>query len=263
MRKAIVFFWLLVSVWEPSHAAALPDKESFHLFLLVGQSNMAGRGVVDEAAKTAHPRVLMFDKQREWKPAVDPLHFDKPNIVGVGPGRAFANAVAEANPEIVVGLIPCAVGGSPISAWQAGAFYKPTKSHPWDDALARAEVALKDGQLKGILWHQGESDSKPDLAEQYGEKLHELIGQFRAELDSSDVPFVVGQMGIFSERPWSEAKHQVDRAHKEVSKKVSRSGFASAEGLNHKGDEVHFDTDSARTLGRRYFEVWRALSVKQ
>lgn len=261
MRKAIVFFWLLVSVWQPSHAAALPDKESFHLFLLVGQSNMAGRGVVDEAAKTAHPRVLMFDKQREWKPAVDPLHFDKPNIVGVGPGRAFANAVAEANPEIVVGLIPCAVGGSPISAWQAGAFYKSTESHPWDDALARAEVALKDGQLKGILWHQGESDSKPGLVEQYEEKLHELIGRFRAELDALDVPFIVGQMGVFEERPWSEAKHQVDRAHKEVSKKVSRTGFASAEGLNHKGDEVHFDTDSARILGQRYYEAWRALSV--
>ena len=223
---------------------------------------MAGRGVVDEAAKAAHPRVLMFTKDQEWKPAIDPLHFDKPNIVGVGPGRAFANAVAEANPEITVGLIPCAVGGSPISAWQAGAFYKPTKSHPWDDALARAEEALKNGQLKGILWHQGESDSKPELATLYERRLHELIGRFRAELDASDVPFIVGQMGIFKERPWNEAKRQVDRVHKDVPKKVSRSGFASAEGLNHKGDEVHFDTASARTLGQRYYEAWQALSVK-
>ena len=222
---------------------------------------MAGRGVVDEAAQTAHPRVLMLNKNGEWKPAVDPLHFDKPNIVGVGPGRAFANAVADANPEIVVGLIPCAVGGSPISAWRSGAFYKPTKSHPWDDALTRAQVALKDGRLKGILWHQGESDSKPELAEQYEQQLHELIGRFRAELDATEVPFIVGQMGIFEERPWSEAKQQVDRVHKEVSKKVSRTGFASAEGLKHKGDEVHFDTESVRTLGRRFYEAWRAVLV--
>lgn len=262
MRKAIVFFWLLVSVGRLTQAAALPDKESFHLFLLVGQSNMAGRGVLDEAAKTAHPRVLMFDKKGEWQPAVDPLHFDKPSIVGVGPGRAFANAVAEANPEITVGLIPCAVGGSPISAWQTGAYYKPTKSHPWDDALIRARGALKDGQLKGILWHQGESDSKPELATQYEAKLHDLIGRFRSELDAKDVPFIVGQMGVFKERPWSEAKRQVDRVHKDVPNKVSQSGFASAEGLLHKGDEVHFSTDAARTLGQRFYEAWRTLSVK-
>ena len=263
MRKAIVFFFLLVSVGQPSYAAEIPAKASFHLFLLVGQSNMAGRGIVDNAGKTTHPRVLMFNKKGEWKPAVDPLHFDKPNIVGVGPGRAFANAVADADPEIVVGLIPCAVGGSPISAWQRGAYYEPTKSHPWDDALARAELALKDGQLKGILWHQGESDSKPGLAEQYEQKLRDLIARFRKKLGAADVPFIVGQMGIFKERPWNEAKKRVDQVHRELPEKMAQTGFASAEKLSHKGDEVHFDTASARTLGRLYFEAWQALSKSQ
>lgn len=261
MRK-LVILWAAVAVLIPSlRAAELPPKESFHLFLLVGQSNMAGRGRVDPADNAPHPRVLTFTKEGEWKPATDPLHFDKPKIVGVGPGRAFANAVADADPAITVGVIPCAVGGSPISAWQPGAFYSPTKSHPWDDAMRRAKAALKDGVLKGILWHQGESDSKPGAAEAYETKLHDLVARLREELDAPTVPFVAGQMGIFKERPWSDAKKQVDRAHRELPAKVAGTGFAAAEGLGHKGDEIHFGTDAARELGRRYFKAWRALSA--
>jgi len=103
-----------------AESPALPAKANFHLFLLVGQSNMAGRGTVTEADKIPHARVLMLNKAGEWVPAVDPLHFDKPAAVGVGLGRSFADAVAAATPGATIGLIPCAVGGSPIDAWQPG-----------------------------------------------------------------------------------------------------------------------------------------------
>ncbi|MEL7264208.1 MAG: sialate O-acetylesterase, partial [Planctomycetota bacterium] len=59
------------------------------IFLLIGQSNMAGRGTVDEAAKQANPRVFSLNKDAMWVPAIDPLHFDKPGLVGVGPGKTF------------------------------------------------------------------------------------------------------------------------------------------------------------------------------
>ncbi|MCA9072722.1 MAG: sialate O-acetylesterase, partial [Planctomycetaceae bacterium] len=183
----------------------IPSKERFELFLLVGQSNMAGRGRVAEQDTTPHPRVLMLNKGNKWVPAVDPLHFDKPGIVGVGLGRSFGIEIAKANPGITVGLIPCAVGGSPISVWEPGEFYKATKSHPYDDALRRARLALKDGTLKGILWHQGESDSKPEAAPQYAKRLHHLIDRFREELNAPEVPFIAGQMGQFKESPWSDA----------------------------------------------------------
>jgi len=263
MRRLIILLTALLAFAQPTNAAELPAKKSFHLFLLVGQSNMAGRGKVDPKDNAPHPRVLMFTKEGKWAPAIDPLHFDKPRIVGVGPGRAFANAVADANPDTTVGVIPCAVGGSPISVWQPGAFYKATKSHPWDDAIRRAKAALKHGTLKGILWHQGESDSKPGAAEKYAEKLHDLIARLRTELNAPDVPFVAGQMGIFEERPWSDAKKLVDRAHRELPEKVSATGFASAKGLAHKGDQIHFGTAGARELGRRYFAAWRALAPKR
>jgi len=215
-----LFFSMAVPGWaweQPGRSqpnAELPAKEKFHLFLLAGQSNMAGRGKVTQEDRTPHPRVLMLNQENRWVPAVDPLHFDKPNIVGVGLGKTFGIEIAEANPNITVGLIPCAVGGSPISTWEPGAFYKVTKSHPYDDALRRAREALKAGTLKGILWHQGESDSKPDRAPVYEDKLHALIARFRKELNAPGVPFIVGQMGRFKEVPWNESKKQVDAVHR-------------------------------------------------
>jgi hypothetical protein len=238
----------------------LPPKEQFHLFLLVGQSNMAGRGTATPADKTPSPRVLMLNQAGEWVPAVDPMHFDKPAVVGVGLGRTFGMKIAEANPGVTIGLIPCAVGGSPIDAWKPGIFYEPTKSHPWDDALRRAKIALRSGTLRGILWHQGESDSTAALAPTYESKLHDLIGRLRAELSAPDVPFVAGQLGKFADSPWNEFKSQVDQAHRGLPGKISRAAFVSSEGLKHKGDKVHFDADSYRELGRRYAEAYLKLA---
>lgn len=245
---------------ETGDTAVPADKEQFHLYLLVGQSNMAGRGKVTPQDETPVPRVLMLNKDRKWVPAVDPLHFDKPTVVGVGIGKTFGIEMAHDNPDATIGLIPCGVGGSPISSWQPGEFYKPTQSHPWDDAIARTKEALKSGTLKGILWHQGESDGNDKLAEIYEEKLHDLIKRFRTELNAPEVPFIAGQMGIFAERPWSDAKKKVDAAHQSLPEKISMTGFASAAGLKHKGDFVHFDSDSYRELGRRYADAFRRLT---
>src|SRR6266699_3162325 len=167
----------------PSVASAAPaPKENFNLYLLAGQSNMAGRGQVEEIDKTAHRRVFTFDQNDQWIPAVEPLHFDKPEIAGVGPGLAFAKAMADVNPGITIGLIPCAVGGSPLSSWQPKAIDEATNTTPYDTALRRAKLALIDGTLKGILWHQGESDSTEKLAPKYGDRLEQTLGRMRDDL---------------------------------------------------------------------------------
>lgn len=240
-------------------ASTVPSD--MHLFLLVGQSNMAGRGKLTDEDVQPHPRVWMLDKQRNWVPAVDPLHFDKPGIVGVGLGRTFGIEIAADNPDVTIGLIPCAHGGSPIDSWQPGEYYPPTKGYPWDDAVARTRAALKNGTLKGILWHQGESDSKAVLADAYEEKLHELISRFRAEFNAPDVPFLIGQMGQFPERPWDAHKQLVDAAHQSLPQNVANTAFVSSSGLKHKGDEVHFDADSYRELGCRYADAYRRLTA--
>ena len=245
---------------DDTATVGLPPKERFHLFLLVGQSNMAGRGEVEPQDREPNPHVLMFTKDGRWVPALDPLHFDKPDIVGVGLGRTFGIEISAANPGITVGLIPCAAGGSPIASWEPGGYHPQTKSHPYDEAVRRAKKALEAGVLKGILWHQGESDSQPGKAEVYEEKLHALIARFREVLDASSVPFVVGQMGQFAERPWTDAKNLVDLAHRHLPQKVSFSAFANSDGLTHNGDEVHFDAKSYRELGRRYVQAYRGIS---
>jgi hypothetical protein len=254
---ALTFWFFAATVFAQT---ALPPKERFHLFLLVGQSNMAGRGPLTPDHNAPDPRVLMLNKAGEWVPAVDPLHFDKPAAVGVGLGRTFALEIANASPGVTIGLIPCAVGGSPIDAWQPGVFYPPTKSHPWDDALRRAKIALQAGTLKGILWHQGESDANAGLARAYEQKLHTLIARFRTELHAPEVPFIAGQLGRFADSPWSEFKIQVDQVHRNLPRKVPHTAFVSAEGLNHKGDKVHFDTESIREFGRRYAKAYLELA---
>ena len=213
---------------------------------------MAGRGALTPADTAPHPRVLMLTKAGAWVPAVDPLHFDKPAAVGVGVGRAFAHAVADATPGVTIGLIPCAVGGSPIDAWQPGFFYQPTQSHPWDDAIRRAKLALSAGTLKGILWHQGESDSNRELAPGYAAKLHDLVARLRRELAAPTVPFLAGQLGQFAGSPWNEFKTRVDQAHRALPAHVPHTAFVRSDGLKDKGDKTHFDADAYREFGRRY-----------
>ncbi len=267
MRKCTAFLIAFAAILLPAlpgaaESAKIPAKEKFHLFLLVGQSNMAGRGKVEDQDKIANDRVLMLSKSGEWVTAVDPLHFDKP-VAGVGLGRTFGLEVAKATPGITVGLIPCAVGGSPIDTWKPGAYYPATKSRPWDDAINRAKLARKSGSLKGILWHQGESDSTAALAPGYEAKLHDLVKRLRKELDAPEVPFLVGQLGQFEDVPWNEDRKQVDAAHRELAKKLPNCAFVESTGLKHKGDKVHFDSASYRELGKRYAKVYLKLASEK
>ncbi len=226
-----------------------PTAENLQLFLLIGQSNMAGRGVVDEASKIPHPRVFALNRIGEWEPATDPIHFDKP-IAGVGPGKTFGETIAETDSAITVGLIPAAVGGSPISSWESGKLDEATNTYPYDDALIRARRAMENGELKAILWHQGESDSKAELAPIYKEKLTTLINQLRTELGDDSLPVFIGQLGQFDK--WDKSKTMVDAAHQSVAEEVDNVYFISSEGLDHKGDTLHFSTKAERELGKRY-----------
>jgi len=61
----------------------------------------------------------------------------------------------------------------------------------------RLEIAMKIGILKGILWHQDESDSNPEKCYLYQEKLENLIQRVRKLVENPDVPFVAGEIGRF------------------------------------------------------------------
>ena len=234
-------------------ASAVPaDKAKFHVFLLVGQSNMAGRGVLDKTNRVSVERVLKLDASGKWVSAVEPLHYDK-KIAGAGLGASFARAVADADASITVGLVPVAVGGTGIDRWVEG-------GDLWSNAVARTRIALKSGTLKGILWHQGESDaSSAKRTAQWGKKFKSMIVSFRREF--GEVPFIAGELGhYFDERKcrWREINAQLHRLEGVV------SGYlvVPSEGLKAKSDNVHFDTRSLREFGRRYAEAYKRLTAK-
>jgi hypothetical protein len=264
-RTILRAIWLVAAAVAGGTSACaeplgLRAKEHFHLFLLLGQSNMAGRGTPEMVDREPNPRVLMFTRENCWVAATEPMHFDR-SAAGVGPGRSFGVRIAERFPGITVGLVPCAVGASAIESWRPGILHAATKKHPWDDALRRAKLALRDGTLKGILWHQGESDAKGmELARAYEARLHDLIRRLREELHAHDVPFIAGQLGKFPDAPWDDARKLVDTAHQALPRKVPHTAFVSAEGLQHRGDKVHFDSPSYRELGSRYAEAFFRLS---
>jgi hypothetical protein len=240
-------------------AAPLPDRGNFHLFLLAGQSNMAGRGKLDDAARAPSPRVFSLNQAGQWQPAVDPLHWDK-TAAGVGLGRSFANVLAAKNPGISVGLIPAACGGSSISVWAPGQYFEQTKSHPYDDALARAKRAVQDGTLKGILWHQGESDTTAKDAPLYEKRLEALINRLRQDLNAPDLPVIIGGLSRFSTSSPRPERETVNAALQAVARKLKNVRFVSAEGLTPNADNVHFDTASLRTFGERYAAAFLALN---
>ena len=93
------------------------DEKKMMLVLLAGQSNMAGRGEIEPEDREEIPGLLMINRNFEWVPAVEPVTADR-SFAGVGPGRTFGKLLLEANPGCTVGLVPTAVGGTPISAWK-------------------------------------------------------------------------------------------------------------------------------------------------
>lgn len=163
------------------------------IIILAGQSNMSGRGGVFNGTwdhfipPESHPSpsVLRLDADLRWEEAAEPLHADidtgKP--CGVGPGLPFANAVREGGVGGVLGLVPCAIGGTKIWEWARGRTL-------YENMIRRAKAAVKvkDGggeanRIGALLWFQGESDTvlKRD-AEAYEGRMERLIRNVRMDL---------------------------------------------------------------------------------
>lgn len=233
-------------------------KEKFHLYLLIGQSNMAGRGIVEPRDTVGTPRILRLNRQGEWEVAKDPLHFDKA-AAGVGPGTTFARAMLAGEAEdVTIGLIPCAAGGSGIDRWKTGEFWEQTRSFPYDDALLRTHLAMRDGTLRGILWHQGEADSSPAKAAAYQPKLEALVAALRREFRAPEVPFVAGEVPDYraGEETINAVFHQAEET-------IPAFTVVSCRGFTALPDGVHLDAASQREFGRRYAEAMKRLQQNQ
>lgn len=219
----------------------------FELYLLAGQSNMAGRGPLNDSLRVLHDdRVWVLTKNLTWTVAHHPLHFDKPRIAGVGPGLSFGIEMANAHSGAKIGLIPCAVGGTSIDKWQPGAFDDVTSTHPYDDAAARIVEAMKNGKVRGVIWLQGEADANKEMVEEYLHKLKVLVKRFRKLAGDKELPVVVCELGHY--RP----NYQMMNAElNKAPSHIKNLKVVSSEGLTDKGDKTHFDSESAIIYGKR------------
>jgi Carbohydrate esterase, sialic acid-specific acetylesterase len=240
--------WLFALLMVNYAAAQSTPNPKFELYILIGQSNMAGRGpLTDELKSLGNDSLFSLNKEKQWVPARHPLHFDKPAIVGAGPGLAFGIEMAKAKPGVRIGLIPCAVGGTPIEHWLPGAYDSATNTHPYDDAVERILFAMKAGVIKGVIWHQGEANSQPLPAQKYFMQLSELITRIRALVGNPQLPFVAGELGRFL-----KTSDNINRQLSLLPGQIPYTAVATSEGLTDKGDQLHFDSPSAGELGKRY-----------
>ena len=250
MKKIFLALGCLFVITSCNQQTAKAQKidPNFHIYLLMGQSNMAGRGkITEELKKLQHDHVQMLDSNYQWVQAKHPVHFDKPKVAGVGPGLSFGIAMAENNPSVKIGLVPCAVGGTSIAKWEPGVYDEKTNTHPYDDAVKRIQEAMKYGVVKGVIWHQGEANSGGEGPKTYIAKLTALINRIRILVGNPKLPFVAGELGNFKPQ-----YQYINNVLKELPQKVANTGVVSSEGLKDKGDMTHFDGPSADEFGKRY-----------
>jgi len=226
------------------------ENQKMDIYILMGQSNMAGRGPLSaENELLGNPNVKVFTQDLKWVEAHHPLHFDKPKIAGVGPGLSFGLAMRKASKNKQIGLVPTAVGGTSIDSWIPRTQDKATEKFPYDDAIIRIKEAMKYGTIKGVIWHQGEADSDPDKVAYYLPKLKVLIQRIRTLVGNDKLPFIAGELGQFR-----DTYINFDKQLHKLPEQVPFTAIVSSEELIDKGDNTHFNSASAEILGKRYAE---------
>lgn len=264
---------------KPRGLWAIPEsRDEFDVFLLMGQSNMAGYGCI-VAQDPWHPGdlnpipgVLTFGGQGtvksarprgrlNWSPATHPLHLNQ-NSAGFGLGLEFARQLQLANPTRSIGLLPCAWGGAPISVLGPG-----TAIHK--NSLKRARMAAQRGRLRAVLWHQGESDTDTtELATAHAERLLALIAGWRHALELPKLPFLIGDLAPFFEQirrandPVAAERVAVVRAGlRRVADADPDARFVESRDLTGV-DPYHFGRRSLIEFGHRYAREWTNYSQR-
>lgn len=224
------------------------NKSKLHSYLLIGQSNMAGRAPLLPKDKLPVKNAYLFNDKDQWEPlGPQPINIystirKNASMQRLSMGLTFAQSMLEGTKGISIGIISNAKGGSSILEWAPGTrFFK--------EAVKRAKAASKTSTLKGILWHQGEANWNNN---KYNELLTEFITALRKELNAPGLPVVAGQI---NNNP------KFNKNILKVTKILPNSAVASTEGLKAM-DRWHFDNKSMKILGRRYAEAMKKLQKK-
>jgi Carbohydrate esterase, sialic acid-specific acetylesterase len=225
------------------------DKQNVWVFILAGQSNMAGRGMVEPQDTISNKRILSINKNGQLIIAKEPLHFYEPNLAGLDCGYSFGKAMIKNIPDsISILLLPTAVGGSSISQWLGDSLFRNVKL--FSNFLAKVEIGKQHGIIKGILWHQGESDTNEKNIPLYPERLSKLFTKFRLAIGNDNLPILLGELGSFSKN--TEGFELINKAIHNYSARDANTAVITTADLKHKGDSLHFNAKAQRTMGKRF-----------
>jgi hypothetical protein len=220
-------------------------------FLMIGQSNMAGRGYIKDVKHIYDEQIKMLVNGR-WQTMTEPINYDRPTS-GIGLAASFAGAWRLANIDKQIGLIACADGGSSLDDWEVGGVL-------FDNAVFQAKLAQRTSTLSGMLWHQGENDSFGGRSAVYYNKLSLIVDAFRHELDAPEIPFISGGIGDFLESgrygKYFTEYNEVNQALLRYADTNPNTYFVTATGLTANEDRLHFDAVSQRKFGVRYFKAY-------
>ncbi len=264
-------FLLMLVCFLASQTANAQDP-NFYIFLCFGQSNMEGAARPEpQDLQGVSQRFLLMpavdDPQRgrkigEWCQALPPLC--RPNT-GLTPVDYFGRTLTENLPEnIRVGVIHVAIGGIRIEGfmpdeipnyiktapgWMIG-MLKAYNDNPYERLVTLAKKAQKDGVIKGVLMHQGESNTgDPEWANKVQNVYDHLLGDL--QLKPEEVPLLAGEVvQANGEGQCIAMNKQID----ELPKTLHTSQVISSTGCSNGPDKLHFDAAGYRELGRRYGE---------
>ena len=270
MKLRIFFISLLLL---PLGLVQARTSEHYEIFILLGQSNMDGRGKVQDLTnqlaqyQKPQPNVMInysgggLHRPLLQSQGIEPLQpgFSSPTAgktttlpsINFGPEVSFGAAMAQALPGKKILLIKCSEGGTNISSdWnpnRKGSLYENFITF-----LQATEKTLKDRgdsyEVRGVLWHQGESDAKNP---NYSTLLTNFIQRVRTDLASPNLPFLIGQAYDNGNR-----KILFD-AQDTVAKSVPNTAIVSSKELNTIDNGTHFDAASQIELGKRFAEAMR------
>lgn len=248
-----------------------PDP-NFHVFLAFGQSNMEGfPGILPEDKTGVNPRFRMLAavdfpglgrQKGEWYEAIPPLC--RPST-GLCPADYFGRTLVARAPErITVGVLNVAVAGCKIelfdkdtyetyagtvAAWMT-AIIKQYGGNPYQHLVDMAKLAQQKGVIKGILLHQGESNTNDA---QWPTKVGKIYGDLIKDLNltAREVPLLAGET-VHAEQGGVTASMNAIIA--ELPKVVPTSHVISSKGCECRPDRLHFTPAGYRELGKRYAE---------
>lgn len=226
------------------------------VYLLTGQSNMSGRGLVEElteAERVADPAIQLYGNEETIRPAVEPLDtavgqvdaISTDTIAAVGPGLFFARTLHGLNGRPIL-LVPCAKGGSSMAQWKPG----EGRDTLYGSCIARARAV---GKVRGILWYQGETDAgREGSAAGWRESFQALVARFRSDLGGKRLPLVLVQL---ADPPSPEVSAPKTYPSWSAIQAVQAGpmppcvAMVPAGGLPLKADTLHLTTAGQRVLG--------------